>query len=216
MTSSPVTALYLPANLGSPLFPATRLARSTWTHFLLTKIPGDLVSFLSSAGLTLGYVNSRVWCSIMTVITKARRLPSSGLTRRHAQGQPCASRKIMLPSCADDDSANHFHDPSSDTDSSGELPPAYAIETLSELHCLLREYAPVWFTKRHDDRINSALRDSGTSLRESLHEIFHLLEEYAPAWYQPEHHEKAKSALRLLNKSPMSSMQKSTSAGSQG
>lgn len=122
----------------------------------------------------------------------------------------------MVPSCADNDSNNDFHDPQSETNSTSELPEARAMATLNDLHCLLKEYAPVWFTKRHEDRIHSALLYGGTSLADTLHEIFRILEEYAPAWYQPEHHEKAKSALRLLNKNPMSPMQKSTLAGSQG
>ena len=122
----------------------------------------------------------------------------------------------MVPSYADSDSSNDFHDSQSETNNASDLPHGNAIKALNELHDLLKEYAPVWFTKRHDDRINSALRDSGTSLADSLHEIFRLLEEYAPTWYQPEHREKAKSALRLMNKNPMSPMQKSTLAGSQG
>lgn len=122
----------------------------------------------------------------------------------------------MVPNYADSNSNNDFHDSQCETNNTSDSPHERVVKALNELHNLLKEYAPVWFTKRHDDRINFALRDSDTSLADSLHEIFHLLEEYAPAWYQPEHREKAKSALRLMNKNPMSPMKKSTLAGSQG
>jgi hypothetical protein len=82
------------------------------------------------------------------------------------------------------------------TASTMELAAAKAADTLEELHNLLEEHAPSWYTRRHHKRAESALRDGRVG--QALIELYHLLEGYAPCWYKQEHHKRAESALRQL------------------
>lgn len=84
------------------------------------------------------------------------------------------------------------------TASAMELAAAKAADALAELHNLLEGHAPLWYTRRHHQRAESAFRDGRAGVGEVLIELYHLLEGYAPRWYKQEHHERAESALRLL------------------
>jgi hypothetical protein len=84
------------------------------------------------------------------------------------------------------------------TASSMELAATKAAEALAELHNLLEEHAPLWYTRRHHERAESALRNGRPGVGQVLIELYHLLEGYAPRWYKQEHHQRAESALRPL------------------
>jgi hypothetical protein len=94
------------------------------------------------------------------------------------------------------------------TASALELATAKAADALAELHNLLEENAPLWYTRRHHARAESALREGPTAVGQVLIELYHLLERYAPRWYKKEHHKRAESALRQLK-----SLEKATSKG---
>jgi hypothetical protein len=75
---------------------------------------------------------------------------------------------------------------------------ARAADALMALHNLLEEHAPLWYTRRHHKRAESALRDGRAGVGRALIELYHLLEGYAPRWYKQEHHKRAESALRQM------------------
>jgi hypothetical protein len=84
------------------------------------------------------------------------------------------------------------------TASAMELATAKAADALAELHNLLEENAPLWYTRQHHERAESALRDGRAGVGQVLIDLYHLLEGYAPRWYKQEHHKRAESALRQL------------------
>ena len=79
-------------------------------------------------------------------------------------------------------------------------PLAETIEALALLLKLLQDYAPLWFTKQHEQQAVRALQENSGAVNASLQELFRLLESYAPAWYQPEHHQKALTALQSMDR----------------
>jgi hypothetical protein len=72
---------------------------------------------------------------------------------------------------------------------------------LRDLHFLLEQHAPPWYTEEHHQRGELGLRQGGPAQVDALLKLFHLLEEYAPAWYTEEHHKNAELALQLVKKS---------------
>jgi hypothetical protein len=54
---------------------------------------------------------------------------------------------------------------------------------LREIHGLLLDYAPTWFTEADERRIVNALSDGGEQVAAVLTDMYTLLNAYAPAWY---------------------------------
>lgn len=72
------------------------------------------------------------------------------------------------------------------------------VVALRDLHHLLEDYAPQWYTLEHHQRIELGLREGDQEQADAFLMLYDLLEEYAPPWYTPEHQERAKSALQDL------------------
>ena len=73
------------------------------------------------------------------------------------------------------------------------------MAVLQELRGLLESYAPLWYTREHQERAESSLR-CGRQASDAFIELYDLLEEYAPLWYTKEHHERAAAISQLLRK----------------
>jgi hypothetical protein len=71
---------------------------------------------------------------------------------------------------------------------------------LRELYDILESHAPLWYTREHHKRAESALRRGGKASADTFIELCALLEEYAPRWYRKEHYERARSILKLLER----------------
>jgi hypothetical protein len=71
-------------------------------------------------------------------------------------------------------------------------------KALRKQYDLLESYAPRWYTQRHHERTESALRRGGKAKADVFIELCGLLEEHAPRWYTKEHSERARSILELL------------------
>lgn len=54
---------------------------------------------------------------------------------------------------------------------------------LREIHVLLQDYAPTWYTEAHERRIVNALSGGEEQVAAVLTDMYKLLNEYAPAWY---------------------------------
>jgi hypothetical protein len=55
---------------------------------------------------------------------------------------------------------------------------------LREIHGLLEDYAPTWYSEAHERRIVSALNGGGEPVAAVLTDMYTLLNDYAPAWYR--------------------------------
>jgi len=62
---------------------------------------------------------------------------------------------------------------------SGELAAA-----LREVHGLLEDYAPTWYSEAHQRRIVSSLNGGGEPVAAVLTDMYTLLNDYAPTWYR--------------------------------
>ena len=74
------------------------------------------------------------------------------------------------------------------------------VAVLADLHRLLEDYAPRWYTYEHHRRSELALRPPGHRQAEAFLMLYNLLEEYAPRWYPSELHQEARSAAEHLEK----------------
>jgi hypothetical protein len=77
--------------------------------------------------------------------------------------------------------------------------------TLREIHGLLVNYAPRWYSEAHERRIVKALSGGGEHVAAVLMDMHKLLNEYAPAWYTKKEHERARQVLGLMKKRKQSS-----------
>ena len=71
---------------------------------------------------------------------------------------------------------------------------------LRDLHGLLENYAPRWYTDEHRELAERGLRQAGRGLRKALSALYALLEEYAPTWYTEEQEKSAQLALESVGK----------------
>ena len=71
---------------------------------------------------------------------------------------------------------------------------------LQDLHRLLEDYAPRWYTYEHHRRSELGLRQPGPRQAEAFLMLYNLLEEYAPRWYTNELREEARLAAEHLKK----------------
>jgi hypothetical protein len=60
---------------------------------------------------------------------------------------------------------------------------AEVAAALREIHSLLEDYAPTWYSEAHERRIINALNDGGEPVPAVLTDMYTLLNDYAPAWY---------------------------------
>jgi hypothetical protein len=74
------------------------------------------------------------------------------------------------------------------------------VVVLRDLHRLLQDYAPRWYTYEHHRRSELALRQPGPRQTEAFLMLYNLLEEYAPRWYPSELHQEARSAAEHVEK----------------
>ena len=82
----------------------------------------------------------------------------------------------------------------------GGRPRKNLVFVLRDLHRLLEDYAPRWYTYEHHRRSEFAFGQPGHGQAEAFLMLFNLLEEYAPRWYPGELHEQARSAAEHLEK----------------
>ncbi len=82
----------------------------------------------------------------------------------------------------------------------GGRPRKNLVVVLRDLHRLLEDYAPRWYTYEHHRRSELALRQPGHRQAEAFLMLYNLLEEYAPQWYPSELHQEARSAAEHLEK----------------
>jgi len=71
---------------------------------------------------------------------------------------------------------------------------------LREIHGLLGNYAPTWYTEAHERRIVNALSGAGERVVAVLTDMFKLLNDYAPGWYTKKEYERVKQVLGLMKK----------------
>lgn len=71
---------------------------------------------------------------------------------------------------------------------------------LRDLHRLLEDHAPSWYTYEHHRKSELGLRQQGRRQAEAFLMLYNLLEQYAPRWYTREFHEEARSAAEHLEK----------------
>ena len=81
-----------------------------------------------------------------------------------------------------------------------EKPRNNVVVVLRDLHRLLEDYAPRWYTYEHHRRGELAFRQQAHRQAEAFLMLYNLLEEYAPRWYTSELHRKARSAAEHLEK----------------
>ena len=74
------------------------------------------------------------------------------------------------------------------------------VVVLGDLHRLLEDYAPRWYTYEHHRRSELAFGQQGHRQAEAFLMLYNLLEEHAPRWYTSELHRKARSAAEHLEK----------------
>lgn len=71
---------------------------------------------------------------------------------------------------------------------------------LQDLHRLLEDYAPEWYTYEHHRRSVLGLRQQGHRQVEAFILLDNLLDEYAPRWYTSELRKEARLAAEHLEK----------------
>lgn len=73
------------------------------------------------------------------------------------------------------------------------------VVVLGDLHRLLEDYAPRWYTYEHHRTSELALRQQGHQA-EAFLTLYKLLEEHAPRWYTSELHREARLTAEHLMK----------------
>lgn len=74
------------------------------------------------------------------------------------------------------------------------------VVVLGDLHRLLEDYAPRWYTYEHHRTSELAFGQQGHKQAEAFLVLYNLLEEHAPRWYTSELHREARSAAEHLEK----------------
>ena len=87
-----------------------------------------------------------------------------------------------------------------DASARGDQPRNNLVAVLGDLHRLLEDYAPRWYTYEHHRRSELAFRQQGRRQAEAFLMLYNLLEEHAPRWYTSELHREARSAAKHLEK----------------
>ena len=79
-------------------------------------------------------------------------------------------------------------------------PRNHLIVALQDLHRVLEDHAPGWYTYEHHRRGELALRQEGHRQAEAFLTLYNLVEEYAPRWYTDELRAEARLAAQGLEK----------------
>ena len=87
-----------------------------------------------------------------------------------------------------------------DRSARGDQPRNNLVGVLRDLHRLLEDYAPRWYTYEHHRKSEIAFGPQGQRQAEAFLMLYNLLEEHAPRWYASELHRKARSAAERLEK----------------
>lgn len=90
--------------------------------------------------------------------------------------------------------------PELDSSSRGGQRANHLTVVLQDLHRLLEDYAPRWYTYEHHRRGSSLCDSKVTAQAEALVMLYSLLEEYAPPWYASDLREEARLAAENLEK----------------
>jgi hypothetical protein len=79
---------------------------------------------------------------------------------------------------------------------------------LQNLHRLLEDHAPQWYTYEHHRKSELGLRREGREQAEAFLMLYDLLEEYAPRWYPRELRKRTKRTVKHLKDVQRSPAQK--------
>lgn len=90
--------------------------------------------------------------------------------------------------------------PELDTSAQGDQRRNNLTVVLQDLHRLLEDYAPRWYTYEHHRRSELSLRQQSHRQAAAFLMLYNLLEKYAPRWYTGELRMEARLAAEHLEK----------------
>lgn len=83
----------------------------------------------------------------------------------------------------------------------------HLFSALQNLHRLLEDHAPQWYTYEHHRKSEVGLQREGQEQAEAFLMLYDLLEEYAPRWYSRELRKRTKLTFKHLKNVKRSSAQ---------